>query len=238
MAEIKHINLTLNGKERAFFYRDIHSDRSVIQQNLINREYATGMFMRDADIRAHYRSILEAGMTPVIVDCGANIGTSVLHFLGEYSEAHVVAVEPAGDNFALLSRNTAGLNVTLINKGVSSCTGVMALVDTGEPFAYRLTDRQTDRHRIPVIAMCDILSAFEPASLFILKVDIEGGEKAIFSGDVSWADLFFVCLVELHDWLYPGEGTSGPFLRWCGTVDRDFLYRGENIFSVSNRRKR
>ncbi|HAK7943524.1 TPA: FkbM family methyltransferase [Salmonella enterica] len=145
MAEIKHINLTLNGEERTFFYRDIHSDRSVIQQSLINREYATGMFMRDADIRTHYRSILAAGMTPVIVDCGANTGTSVLHFLGEYPEAHVVAVEPAGDNFALLSRNTAGLNVTLINKGVSSCTGVMALVDTGEPFAHRLTDRQTDR---------------------------------------------------------------------------------------------
>ncbi|EBQ4753906.1 FkbM family methyltransferase [Salmonella enterica subsp. diarizonae] len=85
--------------------------------------------------------------------------------------------------------------------------------------------------------MSDILSAFEPASLFILKVDIEGGEKNLFSGDVCWFDDFYLCIIELHNWLYPGEGASGPFLRLCGQRDRDFIYRGENIFSVSNRRE-
>ncbi|MBH5294795.1 FkbM family methyltransferase [Salmonella enterica] len=163
MTELMQGDITVQGRQRVFYWRDIRSDRAVIQQNFIDREYATDMFTRDADITARYRSILDAGLTPVIVDCGANIGTSVLHFLEAYPRAHVVAIEPAPDNFALLSRNTEGLNVTLINKGV--------------------------------------------------------------------------CIIELHDWLYPGEGTSGPFLRLCGQRDRDFIYRGENIFSVSNRRE-
>ncbi|EAA1527808.1 FkbM family methyltransferase [Salmonella bongori] len=142
MTELMQDDITVQGRQRVFYWRDIRSDRAVIQQNFIDREYATGMLIRDADITARYRSILEAGLTPVIVDCGANIGTSVLHFLEAYPRAHVVAIEPAPDNFALLSRNTEGLNVTLINKGVSSCAGEMTLVDTGEPFAYRQTDRQ------------------------------------------------------------------------------------------------
>ncbi len=118
MTELMRADITVQGEQRVFYWRDIRSDRAVIQQNFIDREYATGWCTRDADITARYRSILEAGQTPVIVDCGANIGTSVLHFLDVYPLAHVVAIEPAPDNFVLLSSNTEGLDVTLINKGV------------------------------------------------------------------------------------------------------------------------
>ncbi|EEN5590843.1 FkbM family methyltransferase, partial [Salmonella enterica subsp. enterica serovar Mountpleasant] len=136
--EIKRLGVSLNGAERVFYYRDIHSDRCVIEQNLINKEYATVMFERDRDIRRRYGQILSSGKRPVIVDCGANIGTSVLYFLGEYPDAHIVAIEPAPANVALLERNTEGLNVKVINKGVSSSEGEMELVDNGEPFACRL----------------------------------------------------------------------------------------------------
>lgn len=60
------------------------------------------MFAHDRNIQARYRDIQASGMKPVMVDCGVNIGTSVLYFLGEYPQAHVVALEPAPDNFALL----------------------------------------------------------------------------------------------------------------------------------------
>ncbi|EIP4524522.1 FkbM family methyltransferase [Salmonella enterica] len=185
MTAVNSISITLNGQERDFFYRDIHSGRSVIEQNFIKKEYSTGMFARNRDIQARYRDILAAGMKPVIVDCGANIGTSVLHFLGEYPQAHVVALEPAPDNFALLELNTRGLDVELIPKGVSSSEGMMELVDTGEPFAYRMS----------VTTMTKILEAYQPECLFILKVDIEGGEKELFSGDISRVDDFYVCMV-------------------------------------------
>ncbi|EBW6364337.1 hypothetical protein DPU24_26875 [Salmonella enterica subsp. enterica serovar Oranienburg] len=80
--------------------------------------------------------------------------------------------------------------------------------------------------------MTKILEAYQPEGLIILKVDIECGEKELFSGDISRADGFYVCMVELHGWLYPGERTSAPFLRWSAAADMDFIYRCENIFQL------
>lgn len=78
---VNSIIITLNGQKKGF-YRDIHSDRSIIEQNFTNKVYLTGMFACGRDIQARYRDILASGMKPVIVDCGTNIGTSLLHFLG------------------------------------------------------------------------------------------------------------------------------------------------------------
>lgn len=42
---------------------------------------------------------------PFIIDCGANIGLSVLYFKQLYPNADVLAFEPDGDNLALLEQN-------------------------------------------------------------------------------------------------------------------------------------
>ncbi|HET6762266.1 MAG TPA: FkbM family methyltransferase [Longimicrobiaceae bacterium] len=57
---------------------------------------------------------------PVVVDCGANLGMSVLYFHMRYPRAHIVAVEPHPDAFRLLQENTAGLEgVELIRAAVT-----------------------------------------------------------------------------------------------------------------------
>jgi hypothetical protein len=38
----------------------------------------------------------------------------------------------------------------------------------------------------------------------------------------------------LHDWMLPGKGSALPFLRCVSALDRDFLYSGENVFSIDN----
>jgi hypothetical protein len=43
-----------------------------------------------------------------------------------------------------------------------------------------------------------------------------------------------VLVIELHDWMLPRAANSGPFLREIAVRDRDFVYHGENIFSISN----
>jgi hypothetical protein len=50
----------------------------------------------------------------------------------------------------------------------------------------------------------------------------------------SWIDRFPLLVIELHDWLLPGQSTSRNFLREIALRDRDFVYRGENIFSIAN----
>lgn len=58
-----------------------------------------------------------------IVDCGANVGISVLFFVLAYPDAKIIAFEPDIDSFRALQKTCDGLsNVTLVNKAVSAST--------------------------------------------------------------------------------------------------------------------
>jgi FkbM family methyltransferase len=57
--------------------------------------------------------------SPVILDCGANIGMSILYFKKMYPNARIKAYEPDSKIFKYLVHNTKGLeDVSLINKAV------------------------------------------------------------------------------------------------------------------------
>lgn len=109
------------------------------------------------------------------------------------------------------------------------------LTDPGAgEWGYRLSDEQ-DGIKIKTYSISDILAGiscdFEP---FIVKIDIEGGEEGLFQENYSWFNEFYLAIIELHDWMLPKEKTSIPFLKVVSQLDRDFLYRRENIFSVKN----
>ena len=75
---------------------------------------------------------------------------------------------------------------------------------------------------------------YDACEPFIVKIDIEGGEQDVFSGNTEWVARTPVLIIELHDWLIPKGGTSGPFLKCISALDRDFVYIGEAIFSIAN----
>jgi hypothetical protein len=70
---------------------------------------------------------------------------------------------------------------------------------------------------------------------FILKIDIEGFEKDLFSRNLAWIDKFPILIIELHDSTHEGTSNSNNFLSAISKRNRDFLYFGENIFSISNK---
>lgn len=76
-----------------------------------------------------------------------------------------------------------------------------------------------------------MMRGFEP---YIAKIDIEGGEEALFSCDTEWVDRFPLLIIELHDWLLPRSGSSRNFLSCVARRDRDFVYLGENVFPIRN----
>jgi hypothetical protein len=43
-----------------------------------------------------------------------------------------------------------------------------------------------------------------------------------------------ILIVELHDWLLPKQSTSGPFLECISKMKRDFVYIGEDIYSIAH----
>lgn len=50
--------------------------------------------------------------SPLIIDCGANMGVSVLYFSREYPTARIVAFEPEAEIFSVLQKNIAAYGLT------------------------------------------------------------------------------------------------------------------------------
>jgi FkbM family methyltransferase len=177
-----------------------------------------------------YNEILERGGIPVIVDAGANIGAATILFHSQFPEAHIVAIEPEPGNFAILSKNVQHKNrVTALQAAIGATEGFVAVKNEGLGWAARTERAATG---VPVISMKTAYKSVPKGVPFIAKIDIEGFESDLFSGNVGWLDETFVVFIEPHDWMLPGRGTSRSFQREMGRRDFELLIRGENLTYV------
>ena len=210
------------------------SDAMAVDRCFTDGQYDMRSGVHGAYMERVYRAIVAAGKKPLIVDCGANIGASVLWFHARYPEAHIVAVEPAPDNFAILRRNCRGLDVDLRQAGIGCADGTAWLTDRyGASMGYR-TNEQREGLEIQIQSL-ETLMTSKPASdfgPFLLKVDVEGAEKSLFQADAAALDQFPVIIMEPHDWLLPGQGTSLEFFRFHAQAARDFVMKDENVVSI------
>ena len=123
---IDHTVARVSYRERTFSIerrRWNSDDRRAIEQCFAYAQYDMPSGQHGLYIDRVYREIVASGKKPLIVDCGANIGASALWFSARYPEAHIVAVEPAPDNFELLRKNCAGLDVDLREAGIGAVDG-------------------------------------------------------------------------------------------------------------------
>ncbi len=89
---LKHIPA---GKTRSYIYKNkkifYHSPQEMLhtlQEIFIKEIYKTDLPER-----------------PLIIDCGANIGLSIIYFKEKHPNAEIIAFEPDKDNFKLLKKN-------------------------------------------------------------------------------------------------------------------------------------
>ena len=225
-----------DGRERNFRHRGTAADLGVISQIFEARDYSLRPLQRGAELQGLYDRIAAAGRVPLVLDAGANIGASVLYFAHAFPCAHIAALEPARNNFELLQANAAGLDVDARCAAIGAADGETALVDPGAgEWGYR-TAVDGPGERVSVISATRLVAEKRAAGRvpFIAKIDIEGGEAELFSRDTGWVDLFPLLIVELHDWLLPRAGSSRNFLGCIAGRDRDFVFMGENVFSIAN----
>lgn len=230
--------------KRSFHYRVGTSDQPVMQQIFIQRDYDISRLSRAADIGNFYQQALAEGHVPLIIDAGANIGASTLYLADSWPEARIIAIEPDTINMELLCSNTNGLpNVTCVHAALAARSGEMLLIDPGiGHWGFRalsvgqVSADASVREHIPALGMEDLLRQFPCRYVpFVCKIDIEGGEKDLFADRTEWIDRFPLLVIELHDWFFPRQNTSHNFVHEMSVRDRDFVYFGENIFSISNR---
>jgi predicted O-methyltransferase YrrM len=87
-----------------------------------DEDYRLARLARGAELSAVYESIVSAGRTPLVIDCGANIGLSAKYFSLEFPNARIIAIEPEKENMAQARRNCPSENVHFRLAAVASHT--------------------------------------------------------------------------------------------------------------------
>jgi FkbM family methyltransferase len=226
--------------QRDVIYRVGTSDINVINQIFSTRDYDFSKLRRGAELRASL-SVLGGGRSPLVVDCGANLGASAVFFQSFIPGCRVVAIEPEQSNYDLLRVNTSGLSVECVRAAVASTAGHALVTDPsrrGNKASFRtqvLAVPARTQDVIPCVSINDVFADNARTCFpFIVKIDIEGAEAELFSANTEWVDQTPLIIIELHDWLLTRQGISANFLRCISQHDRDFVHIGENIFSIKN----
>ena len=210
-------------------------DWQTCRQIFYQEDYALASIQRNQGIHDCYDRIIRSKKVPLIIDCGANIGLASYYFSLTYEASQILAIEPNEDNLKQARINNSS-TVRLFQSAVGSEPGKVDIVDPNlGNSGYRVESSKTGE--IEMISINQMLKDFPSTNFspFIIKIDIEGFESDLFSKNVEWLSKFPIIIIELHDWMLPGTANSNSFLRKISMLDNDFIIRGENVISISNK---
>jgi FkbM family methyltransferase len=134
---------------------------------------------------------------PFVIDCGANIGLSVIYIKEHYPGARIIAFEPDEDNFRLLEENIRAFGydgITLRKEAVWKENTELRFSGLGS-MSSRITEQGGSTARsVRAIRLRDLLHE----KVDFLKIDIEGAEYAVLEDIRDRLDNVFNLFVEYH----------------------------------------
>ncbi len=139
-----------------------------------------------------------------VLDLGANIGLASVFFARYWPEMHVVCVEPDKGNSILLETNLAPLLKTgraaLCLGAVWGQSGSVGLSDLerGHVNQFSCHDLQAGELGVPAYTIDELIRIHGLPRVDLLKMDVEGAEVNILTGDTSWLDLVNAIAIEFH----------------------------------------
>lgn len=231
--------LQLGGQRREIFLRQDTSDTSVVGQIFIDKAFDLKPLKRFPELMVFLKKARQSGKRPLIVDAGANIGLTSIYLAAQCPDALIVAIEPEPSNFSVLFENVRGLPVLPIPCALAATPHKVVVVDTGDGFwsfqTREAVPGQDVEMQIDCVTVNEIIAEHQEKCFpFIVKIDIEGGEKELFQKNIEWIAKVPIIITELHDWMLPRQNVALPFLKAIASTDRDFIHIGENVFSIAN----
>lgn len=166
-----------------------------------------------------------------IIDGGSNVGLAAIYFANKFPNATIVSIEPESGNFKLLTENTKPYpNVKPIQSGIWSSSTFLRIRDLGLGnwgFVVEETDKE-DKDTFRAVSIPDIMKQFAKTEADIVKLDIEGAEKEVFTKNYrEWMPNTRILVVELHDRMK--KGCSRAFFSALLEYDFSVEQMGENL---------
>jgi FkbM family methyltransferase len=133
----------------------------------------------------------------VLLDLGANIGMASLWLAKKYPLTRVIAVEPDSNNAALAQQNLElnGIPSQVIEAAVGPQDGIARFASSEHSVTGKLSDAGVS---VPMISVASIIKKFEVSTFALVKIDIEGGEQALFDGPIDWLKHVHAIIIEFH----------------------------------------
>lgn len=172
----------------------------------------------------------------VLIDAGANIGLASIYFANKYPNAKIIAIEPEESNFQLLQKNVEPYkNVVPLQAALWNENGKINLVDPGfGHWGFMTESNDGDKnsqgsqcHDVASLTIDKIMDDYGFDKINILKMDIEGAEKEVFSDSSKWISKVDALIVELHERMK--KGCLRSFYNGSNGFDSEWQH-GENIY--------
>ncbi|HPA22896.1 MAG TPA: FkbM family methyltransferase [Ferruginibacter sp.] len=206
-------------KKMKFFLRNNGTDAGIFGQVFIDGQYEIPISFKPK----------------TIIDAGANIGLAALYFADKFPISKIVALEPDKDNFDVAIKNTENNpNITVLQKGVWDKDTYLEIIDTTvskDAFMVKESN-QKSANSIEAITIDTIMQQQGWTGIDILKVDIEGSEKELFSANYQkWLPVTKVIFVEVHDGMK--KGSSKAVFNATSKYNFSFSMKHENLIFIN-----
>lgn len=217
------------------YIRFSESDWNVLAEVFFRFEYVPPSQEHEKRLDDYYKTLLDCGKTPVIVDCGANIGLTSVWYAKRFPHAKIFAVEPEKSNFEILEINARSWpNIIPVYSAISDDFDNVTVRDANSG-AWGFQTIRDGSGSTPATTINFLISSVPHASPLIVKIDIEGFELELMKSNTEWISQTPLVVFEAHDWLMPWRGAGHRLFSALGKEPFDYLWRGENVFCFSHR---
>ncbi len=173
------------------------------------------------------------GSRAVIIDGGANIGLAAVWFAHRYPQAKIIAVEPGAGNFEIVSRNVAAYpNITAIQAGLwDRAASLQVLNDPACTWDLKVGEaaQASADDAIRSVTVNELLATAGGEPL-IVKLIIEGAEKAVFRSNTEWLDRTPLVIYMPGDWAHPWGGAGRTAMAALARQPYDWIVRELCVF--------
>lgn len=167
-------------KESKSIKRFVEGETELFQKKIFYTDYLSYESTKNEVIDQQIYKFESNNLKPKIIDCGANIGLSIIFFKRLFEDAKIIAFEPDPVIFDTLKKNIQSFdldNVELINKALWKNEGEISFFSEGAD-GGRIDDKIYGEGKLISLKTTQ-LSNYIDGPIDFLKIDIEGAETEV-----------------------------------------------------------